>query len=137
MKGVLRSIENERKTYSDTNKKLEQEKYQNEKNIQLLQETLKKLQKESKNVELAKNATGGVLENKLKSLEEEYKSILQEKKTLETTLEQLKNKHQSSNNTDRPTTYKLFGTQSNNEYDDFDNAVAVKAKPRLFGDMDD
>lgn len=120
-------MENEKKMYTEQNRKLEQQQLVMERRLAEMNEETRKLQKETKDLRFARHTSGSVLENKIRSLESEKLLLLEVNARLQAELD-------AATCTPKPSAslaYERFG-----EEDDFDRAVAVKAKPRLFGDAD-
>lgn len=129
LKQTLQSIESERKKISEVNKKLEADRVNLEKRMQLLQEDNKRYMKEAKDVKFAKNTTNAVLEKKLVMLEQEMKALEKDNEKMRKELLETKSKKDAALN-EKKRLFDQFGV------DDFDGAVAVRAKPRLFGEGD-
>lgn len=127
MKLEMISIESERKSLIESNKRLEAEKVNLEKRIAAFMEDYKRFEKEAKDIKFSKNTHGAVLDKKATQLELEAKAIEDENFKMQAEIDQITKKKKEVK-TQNQILFDKFGV------DDFDSAVAVKPKPKLFGD---
>lgn len=127
LKSMLRDMEQDRKEYSELNKKLESEKAWLEKNIASVSEEDQRFKDEIKGVKFSKGTTSKVIESRIDYLRQEVKSI-------ESHNAELRRQLAAKRQTAAPTT--LQAAMFDKFDDDFDNCMAVRAKPRLFGDCE-
>jgi chromosome segregation ATPase len=130
LKALLSSLENEKRRLAESNRRLDGERALLEKEVLHMAEETAKAAKETKGVKMAKGTTGMVFEKKIAALEIELKAINKEnhkmREEIDAHYEKLRHDQAQTVNAKR---FELFGTDD----DDFDRAVAIKAKPRLFG----
>ena len=113
--------------YTEQNKKLEQQQAVMERRLAELHEEARRLQKETKDLRFARHTAGSVLENKILSLEKEKRDLAEVNSRLQAEIEGFA----SAPKPPASLAFERFG-----EEDEFDRAVAIKAKPRLFGDLE-
>lgn len=130
LKQWLAASEVERKQYSDANKRLEAEKVSLEKHLLLLSEDEKRFRDEAKNVKFAKGTTSKVIEQRILHLKKEAEELEYSNQKLQDQIDSMM-KIQIDTRTQNQKKFDLFG-----DNDDFDNIVALKAKPRIFGDQE-
>lgn len=129
LKSMLRDIEEDRKEYSDANKKIEAEKVYLEKNIAMVAEDEKRFRDEAKGVKFAKGTTSKVIETRISHLKSEVKELEAYNQKLRDQINE-KKKIVVQTKSHQQMAYEKFGD------DDWDNVVALKAKPRLFGECE-
>lgn len=129
LKSLLRELDEDRKEYSEANKKLEAERITLEKNIAIVAEDEQRFRDEAKGVKFAKGTTSKVIETRITHLKNEVRELEEHNKKLR---DQINQKKQISANTKshQQIAYEKFGD------DEWTNTAAIKAKPRLFGECD-
>ena len=130
LKQVLQSLEAERKKYTEANKRLEAERGILEKQMAAVVEEEKRFRDEAKNVKFAKGTNSKVIEQRIMHLKKEAEALEEQNAELQEQInarldiqKDLRSQNQKK--------FDLFG-----DNDDFDNLVALKAKPRIFGDQE-
>ena len=129
LKSMLREIEEDRKEYSDANKKLEAERAYLEKNIAMVAEDEKRFRDEAKGVKFSKGTTSKVIETRISHLKSEVNELESYNHKLRNQINE-KKKIVLQAKSQQQMAYEKFGD------DDWDNAVAIRAKPRLFGECE-
>lgn len=130
LKALLRNLDSERREFSDANKRLEGEKSTLEKKLLMLGEEEKRFREEVKGVQFSKGTTSKVFEGRIEGLKKELKALEHGNEELRKAIEGKRAKHGQVMNQQR-LMYEKFGDE-----DDWDNAIALRAKPRLFGDCE-
>lgn len=133
LKSELSKIDTEKRRIAENNKKLESDKGFLEKQISLVAEEVARFAKETKGIKVSKSATSQVLEKKIASLETELKTVHKENQRMRDEIDLFHDRIKAQEATTvNARKFELFGTDD----DDFDRAVAVKARPKLFGEKD-
>lgn len=133
LRAEIARVEAEKRRVAERNRKMEGERGLLEKQAVVIAEEVARYAKEAKGLKIAKSATGQVFEKKIATLEAELKAIMKETQKMRDEIDlyydRVQKDQAAAMNTRK---FELFGTDD----DDFEKAVAVKAKPRLFGEQD-